>query len=248
MGIKNSSLTRVKPFFDRIKDDPRKLDVLFSMMSENLSVQIDYSEYEISYGKYEKHLRPPKSLLIWQIENKERLSIPKNFGVRQTSPSYLKRKKFFDGDPRTFKEAQALIQKDNVPAREWYVFEGYTVPDVFIETRSHIIIGEAKRTESKLTTKTTWLGERDQLVRHIDSVIDSSKQVLSFFLFSKLDFDTHFSQKMNNYKNTEYLKRSLPHRNYSIIERIAKTFIGYTFWEDVGKVFSIEYPDTIYGK
>jgi len=122
------------------------------------------------------------------------------------------------------------------------------VPDVFIETRSHIIIGEAKRTESKLTTMTTWHGERDQMVRHIDAVIDSSKQVLSFFLFSKIDFENNFAQKMQNYKSIEYLKRSLPHRKDDIIEKIAGTFVGYSFSEDVGKKFSVKYPDTIYDK
>jgi hypothetical protein len=245
MGIKNSTLTRVKPLFDRIKDDPRKIDVFLSMMSENRSVHMDYSEYKVSYGESEKRLQPPKSLLIWQLENKNRLSIPRNFGVRKTSPSYLKRKKFFEGDPRLLKEARALIEEGSVPAREWYVFEGYTVPDIFIETKRHRIVGEAKRTEIKLTTRTTWLGERDQLVRHIDAVIDSNKEVLSFFLFSKQGFQNAFSQKMNNYSNIEYMKRSLPHRDYDMIKKIAETFIGYSFWEDLGIVFSVEYPDTI---
>jgi hypothetical protein len=152
---------------------------------------------------------------------------------------------FNEKDPHVFNEARNLIEQDHIPARSWYVFEGYTVPDIFIETRSHLIIGEAKRTESELTTKTTWLGVRDQLLRHIDSVIDSRKEVLSFFLFSKQGFRERFSHKMGNYSNVEYLKRSLRHRDDDTIMKIAKTFIGYSFWEDLGKMFSVQYPDTI---
>lgn len=245
MGIRNSTFTRVKPLFDRIKDNPREIDRFLSKMSGYRRVRVDYSGYKVSYGECEKRLKPPRSLLVWQIENKEKLSIPKDFGVKKTSPSYPKRKKFFEGDPRLLDEARALIAQANLPGRDWYIFEGYTAPDVFIETRSHLIIGEAKRTENELTTSTTWLGVRDQLVRHIDAVIDSSKEILSFFLFSKQGFHDHYSQKMENYSSIEYLKRSLPHRGDDTIKKIAETFIGYSFWEDLGRLFSMQYPDTI---
>lgn len=246
MGNRNSTTTRVQPLFDIIKDNPREIDRLLSMMSGYRSTCVDYSGYKVSYGKCEKRLKPPKSLLVWQIENMEKLSQPKDFGVKKTSPSYLKRKKFFERDPRLIDEARTLIAQDNLPSRGWYVFEGYTVPDIFIETRSHLIVGEAKRTESELTTKTTWLGTRDQLVRHIDAVIDSSKEVLSFFLFSKQGFQDRFSQRMENYSNIEYLKCSLRHRDDDTIKKIANTFIGYSFWEDIGRLFSVQYPDMIY--
>lgn len=55
--------------------------------------------------------------------------------------------------------------------RAWYVFEGFTNPDIFIEGDDYIIVCEGKWTEPHITTKTTNLAAdneyRNQMVRHI---------------------------------------------------------------------------------
>lgn len=246
MGIKNSSLTRVKPLFDKIGKAPDAIEELLSMMSGYRGLIVDYSDIEIIYGEKEKHLPPPKSLLLWQIENKEKLTIPKNYGVEPSSPSFPKRKAFFNGNEDLILEAKkSLIDGQNASGK-WYAFEGSTVPDIYIETPSHIFIGEAKRTELQLTTDTTWLEERDQMVRHIDAVLDNPKEVIAFFIFNKEGFEKRFASKIDRYRDADYLKSSLPHRDLSEVERVAETFVGYAFWEDIAERFGIKFPDTIY--
>ncbi|MGD1820457.1 MAG: hypothetical protein ACPKOI_11370 [Pleomorphochaeta sp.] len=121
---------------------------------------------------------------------------------------------------------------------KWFIFEGYTYPDIYFESNKKIYIGEAKRTESKLTTSTKWLKKRDQLIRHIDSVIDSDKEIISFFIIENpnlYDFSV--------YKNFEYFQKNLPYRNKQSIEKAYQSFIGYCTWDEISNKLGIIFSD-----
>ena len=76
MGIRNSTLTRVKPLFDFIGNDVEKLNKFFSLFDIQIP-QIKQTSLipPIRYGTNEKLIPPSKSLLIWMLQNLEELRL-----------------------------------------------------------------------------------------------------------------------------------------------------------------------------
>jgi hypothetical protein len=248
MGVRNSSLTRVKPLFDFIDSDVDKLNQFFGYFKNNTLKIEKNSIIEIRYGDNEKKISPSRSLLIWMLQNLKELNEVKNFGVDDIdSATYKKRKALFSGDKKIAEEAIRTIQiKSKLPDRDWYIFEGKTHPDIFIETIDSIFIGEAKRTEKDITTKTKWLSKRDQLIRHIDSVLDQSKQIYSFYILDKGEYlKGSYREKMKLYSDKEYYNENLRHREDFAIEKAMNSFIGFVFWEDIAENFKIKFPDKL---
>ena len=242
MGDKNSSLTRVQPLFDYIGVDLNKLNKFLSLFE--VHTQITEPPISIKYGFDETAIKPPRELLIWCINNVEKLN-SKEFQKLKEEKSVTAKKRYalFCKDGATISEALEKLKEPIIPQSDWFVFEGYTHPDIFIETKNSIYIGEAKRTENRLTEHTKWLKDRDQLIRHVDSVIDGNKKVFSFFIVEepqKYDF--------SKYKENEIYEKSLPHRTEQIKNLIKKTYIGYTTFREVNNIFNneVHYRDNIY--
>lgn len=247
MGIYNSSLTRVKPLFDFINSDIDKLNCFLGLFDYNKKIDKN-SSIQVSYAENEKKIPPSKSLLIWMLNNLDKLNKVYNYGASSTnSETYTKRESLFSGDAKTITQAINLIQTSHIlPERAWYIFEGNTVPDIFIETDDSIFIGEAKRTEKDITTKTKWLGERDQLIRHIDSLLDQPKSIYSFYILEKDEYlNGFYKERMKLYSNKDYFLRNLKHRDKATINRAINSFIGYVFWSDIAECFNIQFPNTV---
>ena len=241
MGEKNSSLTRVQPVFDYINLDIQKLNQFFSLFDKKVSITSKI--HFCKYGENEASIKPPKELLLWCINNIDKLNSVEFEKIKESdSTTNRKRYALYTNDPATKQKALTELNNEHLPQKAWFIFEGYTHPDIYIETKNEIFIGEAKRTESILTTSTTWMIERDQLIRHIDSVIDSKKKVYSFFIFENPNL-----YNLENYKKIEYYKKSLPHRDELETQKIMDSYIGFTTWEKINNLFdnTIDYPDTI---
>lgn len=248
MGLKNSSLTRVKPLFDFIDSDANKLNSLLDLFEiKNQRIEQN-SLLEIRYGNNEKKIQPSKSHLIWMLQNLNHLNKVDNFGATKIdSYTFKKRSQLFSGENKFVDEAIKIIKtKSKLPERGWYIFEGNTFPDIYIETTDSIFIGEAKRTEKDITTKTKWLNQRDQLIRHIDSLLDQPKAIYSFYILEKDEYlKGYYKERMKLYSKKDYFKENLKHRDEIIIEKAFKSFIGFTFWEDIAPIFNISFPDKI---
>lgn len=248
MGKHNSSLTRVKPLFDFINSDFDKLNSFLGLFDyKNLRIEQN-SLIEVRYGNNEKEIPPSRTLLIWMLYNLDVLNKVKNFGVINVgSDKYNKRKLLFSGDTKLRNEAINVIQtKTKLPKRDWYIFEGHTFPDIYIETIDSIFIGEAKRTEKNITTNTKWLCQRDQLIRHIDSLLDQPKKIYSFYILDKNEYlKGYYKESMESYTTKDYYKQNLKHRDDFFIEKACRSFIGFLFWEDIADFFKICFPDTI---
>lgn len=238
MGIFNSTKTRVQPLFDYLSDDVDQLNKFFSLFP-GFRDRIARPVINIFYGETEIGIPPSLSILKWCIDNLDKLSIPMDYGVSKSSPSYPKRKELFANNQNIIEEAKRLLCQSRLPQKAWYIFEGYTHPDVFIETGDLILIGEAKRTEEKLTSATSWLKQRDQLIRHIDSVIDTNKKVLSFIL---LDPSQKEKYGLNNYENLSFFERSLFHRDKKTIKKCMDSYIGFCTWDEIEVRFGIKFP------
>lgn len=247
MGIKDSTQTRVKPLFDFVGSNFERLNSLLELFKKRIPTIEKDSIIELKYGNDEKKLPPPKSLLIWMIKNLDQLNNVPNFGASKIdSKTFRKREKLFAKDESIRDEAIKQIScQSKLPVNKWCIFEGYTHPDIFFETNDSIFVGEAKRTESDITTKTQWLNKRDQLVRHIDSFLDQPKTIYSFYILEKNEYlKGRYIKSMKFYENLDYFQESLKHREISLVERAKNSFIGYIFWEDISNQFpDIVFPD-----
>lgn len=245
MRLRDSTLTRVKPLFDFIGTDNYRLNQFLEIFKSNIPKINNSSQVKIEYGEHEKRIPPSKSLLIWMLQNLKELNEVKNFGAEmEDSETFQKRKRLFSGDKNVLDEAINKIQTNiKLPDTAWYIFEGKTHPDIFIETKDSIFIGEAKRTEKDITTTTKWLNQRDQLIRHIDSVLDQPKSIYSFYI---LDRSEHLIERMKLYSEKEYYEKNLRHRDDSLIERAMNSFLGFIFWDDIAECFKeIKFPDKL---
>ena len=243
MGEKNSSKTRVTPLMDYLGNDVTKINSFLNLFNKH--PKIKGSKIDIFYGtkkdgqKGEKAIPAPVSLLKWYIEHPDKLSRKENIQNKSGYPvqeTIDNREAFFNGDTDKRKEALDGIQKlkdKKISPLPWYVFEGDTHPDIYIETESEIFVGEAKRTEPKLTGSVKWFKQRDQLIRHVDSVIDCGKKVYSFFILDRVDYPN----LEKHGKDFDYYKNSLPHRSDEEVKKIMETYIGCITWDELEQEF-----------
>jgi hypothetical protein len=138
-----------------------------------------------------------------------------------------------------------------LPDRAWYILEGPSCPDVFLQTSSTIIVIEGKRTETKPTQMTTWMPMRDQLLRHIDCAweIRDTRRVLGFMIVEGDSGACDVPQRWMDWvedvvdksRERDVLNDSLPHRNESERADIAKAVLGVTTWQQLCAEFNIEW-------
>ena len=117
------------------------------------------------WGEHELGLQPPVALLAWLVRN---LAPPRDASDLGDDAVVRKRRQLIDRDTATNSKALELLR--STPAeRAWYVLEGRTYPDAFIETPDALVVVEGKRTEAGPTRDTTWMAGRHQIWRHMDA-------------------------------------------------------------------------------
>lgn len=234
----NSSFYRVDPLMKEIQGDLSNLNKLVNLVG----FSVDSTPYTCKYGSNEQLLKPTKEFLIKMIDYVR--------GKKFSEKEYKKSRKdlyFGSAELRDSKTAEAkkLISAHYndfgklVKKYSWAVFEGETHPDIFIEGKDYIIIGEGKWTESHITTETANLknknGEfRSQMIRHIQAAINySDKRVYSFYL---VDENCNYlndltKEALINQLNSETIKLD------NLKSKVIKSFYGYTTWQQIEAVF-----------
>ncbi len=165
MGKYSSSTYRVSPLMQWIGADSDRLQQLLKLVvldgksSEFIPAPSKIAEAffeDKELGKKEQGLRPSRDFLKKMVEDK------KYKGIRDES---------FDSD-RALVFLTTFYGKDKeepyklVP-KNINVLEGNTYPDFFIKTDSFILVCEGKWTEKATTTRTKFLKQRNQMIRHI---------------------------------------------------------------------------------
>lgn len=225
MGKYNSSLRVVEPFFKRLLEDGKLCDFLEYVLPKGTNIG-DADTAKIYYGK-RGYVGSPGEKALKPPE--EYLQWCKNHLDRLSNPE---------------------LARERLNANDSYVFEGYTHPDVFIETSTLYVVIEAKWTEPRITSRTTWRreGERDQLIRHMDAVLSLSnepvkKEVFGLFI---IDANGKISKTFveDLFKNDWYFKNSLPHRvENGSYQLIRDGFRGVFTWQDIQTRVGIFVPD-----
>ena len=178
MGKYDSSRTRVVPVFNALMDrDPTGVEWLLPLLNlgsgatgklTELSGQL-ISSHAKWWGKKERRLSPPCSLLTWLVTH---VSAPSSESFWGSPVTREKRERLVARDPKTVAEALRLLEQS--VSKAWYVLEGAFQPDVYLETENFIVVIEGKRTERKATSSTTWMPFRSQMLRHMDAAWEVS--------------------------------------------------------------------------
>lgn len=250
MGKYDSTMTRVKPVFDQLKEmDPTgsswlpRLIALPSGGNQVLSrpdCRFEITDY--GWGSSEKKLDPPVALLSWLIRH------PRRPVAGELSSDPVKahtRGEWIKGCRKTMLEGLNLL-RDNSGGEDWHVFEGQTQPDVYIETDNLILVIEGKRTEKQPTVRTKWMQGRNQMLRHLDCAweISGGKQVLGFYIVESKGSESTPPEWRGfavDTTNPAMIATSLPHRGPEEQQAIAACFVGVTTWQRVCKEFGIDW-------
>jgi hypothetical protein len=237
MGKYNSSTYRVEPLIEYIKNDLTKINEFLNL----LGIGVDSLPYEYFYGSNEKVLKPTKKHLVELVNY---IATKENGFPKTTNED---RVEFYskDKDLKEKKRLEAIMEiekiYDSLPSetRKWFIFEGFTHPDIYIEGKDYILLGEGKWTENHITTETTNLrtkiGERrNQMIRHIQAALNlnSGKKIYAFYLVDKecgylLDLTKEsFNKQIDDETITVDNK-----------EEILNSFVGYTTWQDIKELF-----------
>ncbi len=251
MGKYDSSKTRVKPVFDCIfENQNRNASILKRLLSlpQRKALKFDLNNFVVGeliekhWGENEIKLNAPKGLLLWLVKN---LKMPPTGMPKASLATQQKRLGLIRNEDSIIQEALKLILENPSITKKWFVLEGTTQPDVYLETENCIIVIEGKRTERKPTTSTQWMHVRHQMIRHIDAVWDlkAAKRIFGFFVVEAENINSLVLKKWLEYSelttNDEILKKSLPHRSQQQREQIAESFLGVTTWQAICNEFDI---------
>ena len=203
-----------------------------------------------SWGKgNEKPLPAPRELQEWLVRN---ISLEAVIENQVSEKSQEKREALAAGDPEVLSEALYSISR--VPAgkvlrAKWYIFEGPSKPDAFVETDTFILVVEGKRTEPSLEIDTKWMEHRPQLIRHMDGAmtIAEGRTVLSLLLVEGRSDDpmtvpVKWTCELEEHLQPDQLALSLPHRSDEERQLIVNGVLGIATWQRVCNEFSIRWP------
>jgi hypothetical protein len=257
IGDRDSSRTRVKPIFDKLyARDSKGLSWISDMLrlpesgcagGGNFGNGVSPLE-DHGWGAGEKKLSPPRVLLQWLVACAER---PRNGNLGIGANTIEKRVALLLRDKTAIGEALALLSRPMLPRTDWYILEGQSRPDVFLQTPEFIVVIEGKRTERGPTCKTKWMRGRDQMIRHIDCAweIRGTRKVLGFFLVEgdgnadAIAIPPGWTQAARNIVCSESLKLSLPHRTQEERAEIKNCFLGVATWQKLCANMRIEWGD-----
>lgn len=251
MGRFDSSRTRVAPVFGELSGRDasggswlERLLALPTRTGAPVNRSISPRLVEARWDPEEKSLPPASALLRWMLMNSEKLKQPSGFS-KQAAATQDKRRKLLDSDEATRQEALRLLERSPGATSVWYILEGRTRPDVYLSTDNAVVVIEGKRTETGTTKQTSWLPERDQMLRHLDCAWESRDgRVVYGFYIVESDAGYEIPPKWRTMVEAtvapENLRASLPHRTPDQQQAIANAFLGACTWQQVCREFNIE--------
>jgi len=237
MGIYNSSEHRVKPLMEVLEKDESKFHDFLNLMDISVSGKPEEFCYSGDNSK-EKALKPTKRHL------KELVCHLSKNGKGKFKSDNEKRQKLFAGDEKTKENALKEIEEnyEQLPSRAWYIFEGNSYPDIYIEGDDYIIIGEGKWTEPKITEGTTYLKEnRNQMIRHIQGALNSeNKTVYAFYIVDEV-YGADYLDELEKSVFEEKVKKETIKLQPEEAKKIISAYKGYLTWQIIERELGIKF-------
>jgi len=268
MGIRNSSLTRVRPFFQMlIKRDPTGLSWLPKILAlapnRRLFPHEDFLTNPGLLGRVyldnERRLNPPGEFLRWLIEHPENMRWPKNGNARFGADAQRWREKLMgtrglsgEIDKRileirrldrqeAIQEALARLAAHGAAGsfRQWWAFEGRTAVDCFLPTKRLRVYVEGKRTDV-LSPSTDWYPFRNQLTRNLESAREDANGIpFACLLIAEQRLPPNMEAIIDS---------GLPHLRQRERQDLFHHFLGSITWREAAEATGIAYndlPDTV---
>jgi hypothetical protein len=252
MGIFDSSRTRVAPVFGRLQClDPSGrlwLQGLLELANTRKVPRPEAGPSRLRLAKWwprEARLAAPPGLLRWLLENAEE---PRDAAAWGRRPEVMaNRRRVVDRDADTLAGALRSLQERRPSPRAWYVLEGPSQPDVYLDSAEVVIVVEGKRTETAPTTSTAWMRVRHQMLRHLDAAWDhlEGRRIYGLYIVeaesgaSSREPPSTWHQAIDSTISDEVLRASLPHRTSDERSQIASALLGVTTWQAVCDEFQI---------
>jgi hypothetical protein len=263
MGKYNSSATRVAPFFqilmERDKSGKTWLPAILklfpnrrSFAPELLLEPGDIITYQ--FGKEELCLNPPLRFLKWMVEHPHELNWPR-YEIKDKYILDMRERLMlrgsYEGTPEVRKQVieSAKIEIESAMAcpgaqriawlHEWWVLEGQTHVDCYIETTRLRLFVEGKRTE-ELSPSTSWYRKRNQLLRNLESAsVESCGQPFAQLLITE--------EPPSELPSTTVVD-SLPHLSVEERSELLSHYAGAVKWRSLCSAIGLQYemlPDTV---
>jgi hypothetical protein len=252
VGIYDSSRTRVAPVFGRLQClDPSGrlwLQGLLELANTRKLPRPQAGTSRLRVAKWwprEARLAAPPGLLRWLLENAEEPPTAAAWGRR---PEVMaNRRRVVDRDAETVAAALQSLQERRPSPRAWYVLEGPSQPNVYLDSADAVIVVEGKRTETAPTTSTAWMRVRHQMLRHLDAAWENrqGRRIYALFIVeaeketTSVEPSSAWHAAVELTISDEVLKGSLPHRSSDERSQIASALLGVTTWQAVCDEFQI---------
>jgi len=252
MGIFDSSRTRVAPVFGRLQClDPSGrlwLQGLLELANTRKVPTPEAGPSRLRLAKWwprEARLAAPPGLLQWLLENAEE---PRDAAAWGRRPEVMaNRRRVVDRDADTLAGALRSLQERRPSPRAWYVLEGPSQPDVYLDSADAVIVVEGKRTETAPTTSTAWMRVRHQMLRHLDAAWEhrDGRRIYGLYIVeaesgaSSVEPPSTWHEAVESTISDEVLRASLPHRTSDERSQIASALLGVSTWQAVCDEFQI---------
>ena len=241
MGKYDSSIYRVRPLMEYIEGNDGAFETLLSSVGIEPLGKPEVYRYNGEECN-EMQLKPTKKHLMALVD----IMAMKDHGSSDIKNE--NRRALFCGASAEREDACKRAKRDleekygelTPSSRAWFVFEGFTNPDIFIEGEDFVIVCEGKWTEPHITTVTTHLsgaGEyRNQMIRHIQGALnytrDTGKRVYAFYI---VDGECGYLDDLTGESLARQLELETVKLSADEKRTISETFFGYTTWQDIEK-------------
>lgn len=257
MGKRNSSEIRVAPFARELAEDHAKVERLLRLVGCD---EIDFGVFgndDVYYTgnetnrkkKGEMALPPSKehlkrlAALICANAKANRFFKDAVEKSKKLSEKTKKMRLALANNELTLQEIFGAIDDGEA----WAILEGASQPDLFIESDRAILVVEGKLTEPHLTSSTSYLQSRNQMLRHIQGAIEynrrkrQNKRIVAFYIVP--ESFTQIDEIGDRTRFDEVLKKeSLPITDPAYAKEIASCYFGCTTWEAIQMEFGVRFP------
>jgi hypothetical protein len=263
VGKYNSSATRVAPFFQTLIERDRSGSTWLPSILKLFPNRRSFTPQLLlepggiiayQFGKRELCLNPPLRFLKWLVEHPHELNWPR-YKIKDKHTLDMRERLMLRGSYEATPEVRSEVIESAKAEIEgaiaatmigrsawlhaWWVLEGRTHVDCYIETANLRLFIEGKRTE-KLSPNTSWYRKRNQLLRNLEAAsVQSSGQPFAQLLITEDPFVEFASETVDG---------SLPHLSTEERRELLSHYAGAVTWRNLCSAVGLKHemlPDIL---